>query len=545
MRRHVGLIHSHWFTGVSILTLSAAPGCMLGPNFEKPAPLMQQEWMDPNHPGIQRGPAEVTQWWDVFNDPDLNILIQQAYENNPSLHAAAVRVLQAQAARGIAVGLLFPQQQTATGSASWTQSSENAGAPRPETNDIAGRLGWIRDPAGKLGERALGNPGIDNRFGNWDMFGLNVGWELDLFGRYRRGIESADAAVLATLANYDDVLVSLIAEVATEYVLLRTLEEQLEIVRQNLAIQKEGQAVVQNRRDAGTATELDLAQSQALVFETESLIPATEASIQQTRVALCTLLGMPPQDISTLVGRKRPIPAAPEKVNLGIPADLLRRRPDVRRAEHVLASQCANIGIAMTDLYPRFSLVGDIGLSAQHFPDLFRGNSFQVFAGPSVRWAILNYGRLENNVRVQDAAFQALLGEYENLVLRAQGEVERASAGLVGAQRQIAPLTSSVEAAARAVRVAQEQYKGGIADYIRVLVAQQFLISEQSRLVGTRGAAAQNLVTLYRALGGGWELREGKDLVPPRIKDQMKNRTDWSGLLDADRFDTPAPVIAP
>lgn len=490
-----------------VLVVSGTGGCKVGPNYKDPRPPLQPEWMDSGHPGVQRGAAELTQWWKVFNDPVLNDLIERAYRNNPSLQAAGVRVLQAQASRGIAIGLLFPQQQEATGIFSWNQASQNTSA------------GHIPN----------------NVFNNWTVPGMAVSWELDVWGRFRRGIEAADATVLASIANYDDVMVSLIAEVASNYVQLRTTEEQLVIVRENLKIQQEGSAIVKLRREGGTATELDLAQAVALEHETESLIPAAEASIRQTRITLCVLLGMPPQDITELLGAQRPIPAPPETVVTGVPAELLRRRPDIRRAEHLLAAQSANIGIAVSDLYPHFSLAGDIALSAENFSDLWRGSSVQAFAGPSFRWAVLNYGRLINNVRVEDAAFQARLSDYENLVLQAQGEVERAMAGLVGAERQLPSLVASVEAASRAVQVAQQQYKGGVADYIRVLVAEQFLIQEQARLTETQGAAGQNLVTLYRALGGGWELRDGNDLVPADIKEQMQKRTYWGGMINSDR----------
>ena len=532
------------FSGLTmvIIVVSGAGGCMVGPNYKEPPARLQQEWMDPSHSGVQRGAAELTKWWEAFNDPVLNDLVDRAYRNSPPLQAAAVRVLQAQAARGIAIGLLFPQQQEARGAFSWNQASENSGAPQPQTSKWGSRLGWVRDPMGNLVQKALGDPGVDPSFHNWEVVGLSVGWELDIWGRFRRGIEAADATVLASLASYDDVLVSLIAEVATNYVLLRTLEEQLEIVHQNLKIQQDSLAIVQHRREGGTATELDVAQAQALLHDTEAQVPATEASIRQTRVALCVLLGMPPQDITELVGQTRPIPSPPETTTVGVPAELLRRRPDIRRAERLLAAQSAQIGIAAADLYPSFSLAGDIGLSAEHFGDLFRGSSFQAFAGPSFRWAILNYGRIENNVRVQDAARQAAISDYEGLVLRAQGEVESAMAGLVGAQRQIVPLTGSTEAASRAVGVATQQYKGGIADYIRVLVAQQFLITEQSRLIATRGSAAQSMITLYRALGGGWGLREGNDLVPTDIKEQMQNRTNWGGMIDSDRVPQTQPA---
>lgn len=524
------------------LALLMQAGCMVGPNYTEPPVRLQEDWMDPGHSGVERGPAELTKWWEGFNDPVLNDLVDRAYRNSPPLQAAAVRVLQAQAARGVAVGLLFPQRQEATGSFSWNQASENSGGPHPQTNKWASRLGWVRDPAGNLIQKAIGDPGVDPSFHNWEVIGLSVGWELDIWGRFRRGIEAADATVLASLASYDDVLVSLIAEVATNYVLLRTLEERLEIVRQNFQIQQDNLTIVRQRREGGTATELDVAQAQAQLHDTEAQIPAAEASIRQTRVALCVLLGMPPQDISELVGEKRPIPSPPETNVVSVPADLLRRRPDVRRAERLLAAQSALIGIAAADLYPSFSLVGDIGLSAEHFSDLFRGRSLQAFAGPSFRWAILNYGRIENNVRVQDAAFQAAISDYEGLVLRAQGEVESAIAGLVGAQRQITPLTGSTEAAARAVDVATQQYKGGIADYIRVLVAQDFLITEQSRLIAVRGSAAQSMITMYRALGGGWELRQGNDLVPAEIKEQMRQRTNWGDMIDTDRVEQLPPA---
>jgi len=520
----------------------AMGGCMVGPDYKEPAVQVGQEWMDPGHPGLQRGPAILTHWWKAFNDPTLNDLVDRAYRDSPSLQAAAVRVLQAQAARGVAVGLLFPQRQEATGGFTWNQASENSGAPHPRQSDIGNTLSWVSDPRGNLVRRAIGDPGVDPSFENWSVNGLSVSWELDIWGRFRRGIEASDAAVLASLANYDDVLVSLIAEVATNYVFLRTLEEQLGIAQRNLKIQQDSLHIVRTRREGGTATELDVAQAEGLMYQTEALIPALEASIQQTKIALCISLGMPPRSITDLVGQSRPIPSPPDTTIIGVPADLIRRRPDIRRAERTLAAQCALIGIAKADFYPSFSLVGEIGLSAEHFSDLWRGSSLQAFAGPTFRWNILNYGRIENNVRVRDAAFQSSISEYDALVLQAQGEVERSLAGLVGAKRQIIPITKSTDAAARAVDVSNQQYKGGIADYIRVLVAQQFLLSEQLRLTAVRGSAAQNMILLYRALGGGWELRAGNDLVSPTIKEQMRQRTNWGGMINSDRVMQAAPV---
>lgn len=523
---------------LAMLLLAGAAGCLVGPDYHEPDAPTAQEWLDPQSPQLQRSEKVVTRWWEVFNDPALNTLVETAHRQNPSLHAAAVRVLESQARRAFAFGLLFPQQQDATGGYSWNQASDNTGAPGVANSRTLNRINALADPRGALLRRAVGEPGIDGIYQNWD-FGFGAAWELDIWGRYRRGIESANAQVLATIANYDDVLVSLIAEVAANYVLLRTQEEQLAVIFKNVEIQSRGFELAQAKFQGGTVTGLDPAQAEALLNDTRAQAAAFDARIQQTKSNLCILLGLPPQDLKDLLSPVRPIPTAPGKIAVGVPAELLRRRPDVRRTERQLAAQCALIGVAASEFYPSFSLTGNIGLSAEQFPDLWRGNSFQVFAGPSFRWAILNYGRIENSVRVQDASFQALISEYESVVLRAQGEVQIAMAGFHGALRQVQSLSQSVAAAERAVQLAEQQYAGGTADYTRVLNTQDFLTTEQSRLVFTRGDVAQKLVALYRALGGGWELREMQPLVPDSIKEQMKTRTNWGHMIESDRFAGP------
>jgi NodT family efflux transporter outer membrane factor (OMF) lipoprotein len=543
MRQHFSNRGHFLALSTPAMLILASGGCMVGPNYTPPQAPVQQQWMDPGSPSIQRGTPELTTWWEVFNDPVLNNLVEGARQNNPSLQAAGVRVLQAQAARAIAIGLLFPQQQDAFGNYTWSQTSENAGAPQVLQSRVLNRAGLITNPLNALLTKAYGQPRIDNQFNNWE-FGGSVAWELDLWGRYRRGIEAADANVLASVATYDDVLVSLIAEVASNYVLIRTLNEQSVIIRQNIELQQKALGIAQERFKAGTRTVLDPLQSEALVRDTEALLPAITASTTQARNALCVLLGVPPQDLSELLGEEKPIPSPPETVAIGVPAELLRRRPDIRLAEQRLAAQSAQIGIAITDMLPRFSLTGELGLSAERFPDLFQGNSFEVFAGPSFRWAILNYGRLINNVRVQDAGFQALIGDYETTVLRAQSEVENAIAGLVSAQHQIPTLTRSTEVLSQAAEVSDQQYREGTADYVRVLTAQQSLLQAQLRLIFTRASAAQDLITLYRALGGGWQIRECQEMVPESIKAQMRERTKWGHMIDKDRFQiAPAEVL--
>ena len=480
-------------------------GCMMvGPDYIRPPAPTADVWIETGDPAIRRETTDVSAWWTVFNDPVLNTLVETAYRQNPSLRAAGVRVIEAQARRGIAIGQLFPQQQETFGQATSNEISENR----------ANR----------------GAPGLISDFDDWQV-GFDATWELDMWGRFRRSIEATDAELLASVASYDDVLVSLIAEVARNYTLLRTLEGQLAVARDNVAIQQRSFEIADAKFKGGTVTELDSAQAASLLHNTEAQIPSLESSIRQTQNTLCILLGIPPQDLQPMLGGARSIPIPPAEVAVGIPADLLRRRPDIRRAERLLASQSAQIGVAKADLFPRFALFGTISVAAQDFDDLFKSDSLENFGGPSFRWAILNYGRIQNNVRVQDARFQALIGDYENTVLQAQGEVENAIAAYLGTQRQVNFLSSSVASAARAVELAEFQYREGAVDYTRVLNSQQFLVTEQDRLVFTQGSVALNLVAMYKALGGGWELRIGKDLVPQESKQQMTERTWWDGML--------------
>ncbi|HSI34237.1 MAG: efflux transporter outer membrane subunit [Phycisphaerae bacterium] len=488
---------------VAVALVVGAGGCMVGPNYKPPEAPVAESFRDPKSDAVTQGTTDLTSWWTTFEDPTLNELVKVVHERNPTLQVAAVRVIEAQARRGIAAGLMFPQQQNAFGGYTKNQISSN---------------------------QANFPGGATKTFDDFQL-GAAAAWELDVWGRFRRGIEATDADVLAAVATYDDALVSLTGEVATEYVSIRILQERLAVTRANVEVQKRGLQIAETRFAGGTATELDRTQATVLLRDTEARIPDLEASIIQTQNRLCVLLGIPPKDLSEMLG-DRAIPITPATVAVGIPADLLRRRPDIRRAERTLAAQSARIGVAKADLYPSFSLVGDIRLSSETFSSLFEGESVQAFGGPTFRWAIFNYGRVENNIRVEDARFQALIGAYEDIVLRAQSEVENSIAGYVGAGRQIGSLAESVKAAQRAVEVAEAQYRGGVADFTRVLTTQDALQTEQDRLVSARGAVALNLVSLYRAMGGGWELRSEKIPVTDKAKQQMRERTDWGKMLD-------------
>jgi NodT family efflux transporter outer membrane factor (OMF) lipoprotein len=475
---------------------------MIGPDYVRPEAPTSPTWIDAADEGAIHGAsADNAQWWRVFDDPVLDSLVEKAYQQNPNLHAAGARVLEALARRGIALGTLFPQTQEAFGS-------------------------YLRN---ELSQHRSGQRLVDQKFDDWQV-GFDAAWEIDVWGRLRRGIEAAEAGALSSVASYDDVLVSLIAEVARNYIQLRTFEERLAVAHANVAIQERSYEIAQAKFEGGAVTELDAAQARSLLEDTRSTIPDLESSIRQTENTICILIGIPPRDLEDMLGERAAIPGVPARVAVGIPADLLRRRPDVRRAERDLAAQSAQIGIAKADLLPVFSLTGTISLAAEDFADLFKGSSFEGFGGPNFRWAILNYGRITNNVRVQDAEYQALVAAYESSVLNAQAEVENSIAGFLGAGKQVEFLDRSVAAAARAVELADLQYREGAVDYTRVLNTQQFLVGEQDRLVSTRGSVALNLTALYKALGGGWEVRIGDSFVTEDAAEQMTGRTRWSGL---------------
>jgi NodT family efflux transporter outer membrane factor (OMF) lipoprotein len=487
--------------------LPALVGCaMIGPDYVRPEAPTAPAWVGPAPDGaVEPAAADHREWWRVFGDPVLDRLIDTAYRQNPSLATAGARVLEAIARRGIAIGTLFPQSQDAIA--------------------VYERVA--------LSENRANRGAVESPFNDWQI-GLDAAWELDVWGRLRRGIESADAEVLASVASYDDVLVSLIAEVATNYVLLRTLEERLTVAQSNVAIQERSWEIADERYQAGAVTQLDSLQATSLLESTRALIPNLEASIRQTESTLCFLLGYPPRDLGDLLGEAGGIPDAPVEIAVGIPADLLRRRPDIRRAERELAAQSAQIGVAKADFLPVFSLTGTFTLAAEDFGDLFMGESVEAFGGPSVRWAILNYGRIANNVRVQDARFQALAGEYETRVLAAQAEVESAMAGFLGARLEVEHLAESVAASERAVEIANLQYREGAADYTRVLNTQQALVEDQDRLASTRGSIGLNLTALYKALGGGWQLREGENFIPEGDAEAMGERTRWGRTLEVE-----------
>ena len=487
------------FVGVALLTSS---GCMVGPNYTRPAAATNAVWMEAEHEGVQATAAPTDHWWDAFGDPVLSRLVETAYAQNLTLRVAGLRVIEAQARRSITIGNLFPQQQELTGS--YTRMRVGTNGPTPAF--------FGRD------------------FNAWQA-GFDAAWELDVWGKFRRAIEAADADLLGAVANYDDVLVSLVAEVAATYVQLRVLDERLTVARDNVRLQQDGLAIARVRFEAGGTSELDVHQATTLLRDTEATIPQLEIQQRQAVDGLSVLLGRPPSELEDVLGAPGRAPAAPATVMVGIPADLLRRRPDVRRAERAAAAQSARIGVAYAELLPAFQLIGSVGLEAKDVANLFEGNSFTATTGPAFNWPVLNYGRLISNVRLQDATFQELAVDYANAVLVAQREVEDALIGALRGNEQVQRLAESVAAANRAVEISLVQYRQGAVDFTSVLNTQQAKLREDDLLVSTRGAVALSVIALYKALGGGWAIGDGQDFVPDDTRAEMRARTEWGNQL--------------
>jgi NodT family efflux transporter outer membrane factor (OMF) lipoprotein len=496
-------------------------GCtMVGPDYVKPTTQEPKQWLKSTDPKIESKEVDFSDWWTVFSDPVLNDLIQAAYQQNLPLQIAGLRIYEARAELGIAFGFQFPQTQQGLGSASINQLSKNA------PNSV----------------------GADRYYSNYDI-GLDAAWELDVWGKFRRGVQTGVANLEASIADYDDILVSLTSEVANTFIRLRTSEERLAVARQNVVIQKRSFEIANVRFKAGAVTELDVTQAKSLLRSTEATIPGFETDVRQAKNALAILLGKLPGDIDAMLGGPGLIPEVPTEVAVGIPTELLRRRPDIRLAERQLAAQSAQIGFAKADLFPHFSLFGTLGFQASDhtgiqsnnsdFGDLIKKNSITYSTGAGFNWDIFNYGRITNQVRVEDARFQELAVNYEDTVLRAAQEVEDAMVGFLQSQNAVFFLADAVKASKRSVDLSLIQYREGLVDYQRVLDTQRDLTSQQDNLVFTAGSVGLNLVAMYRALGGGWEIRGENDFIPASIKEEMETRTDWGDMLSPKETEYP------
>jgi NodT family efflux transporter outer membrane factor (OMF) lipoprotein len=496
-------------------------GCAVGPDFTKPTASVPQAWHGAADARLvtAQSPTDAA-WWRSLADPTLDRLIELSTQQNLPLQIAGLRIVEARAQLGIATGRQFPQFQVVSGTAAFGGVSANSPT-------------YV--------------PGLPRHFGDYQI-GFDAAWELDFWGKYRRGVESEAAALLASVADYYAALVSLTAEVARTYVVIRTDEALIANTQTNAKLQEESFTIAQARFKNGATSELDPTQATTLLESTRATIPVLETERTQAENALSTLLGQPVGTIDVLLAGSKEIPRAPAELAVAVPAEMLRRRPDIHSAELAAAAQCALIGVAKSELFPSFTLFGTVGLETStvnsRTPNLFSSNSLFFAVGPRISWPFFNYGRLKNGVRVQDARFQQLLVAYHNTVLKAVQEVEDALVGLLNARDAASAQQKAVASAQRAAEIALAMYREGATDYQRVIDAQRSLLTQENNLADASSSVTTNFIALYKALGGGWEAREGQPFVPSEVQTEMRQRTNWGDLLSQPRKQEAAATTA-
>ncbi len=486
-------------------------GCsVVGPDYVKPK---EQSFPDTWDQNSSKSDENIKEWWKLFNDDTLNILVQKTYEQNLDLRSAGLRILQARAALGISEGLIYPQAQT-----------------------LSGSLAGIRN-----GGNSFASAGVN----------FDVAWEMDVWGKYARGIESSEATLYASIASYDDILVSIIAEVARNYINFRTSQERIAFARRNIEIQAEVTKMTEIQFNAGNVSELDVQQAKTQLYTTKSLLPSLELSMIKSRNAIAVLLGTLPQSIDLILLKDSKakkdtrvqgydyrldsyIPNAVLVNGFKVDADMVRRRPDLQVAELQAKAQSARIGSAEAELYPHFSLFGSLGYNTNNTSNSWvsAGDAIGVSVGPAVSWNIFQYDRIKNQVRVQDALFQESLNNYNKKVLLAVGEVSNSLDGYRLTKKQLELNAQAIEATLRAFELSITQYENGLVTYQRLLSTVEKLTRNEDTYAQIQGSIALQVIALYKALGGGWEIGKDKPYLNPDDVKQMSDRTDWGEYLD-------------
>lgn len=487
---------------------------MVGPNYHEPKKKVANYWLQ-NNPAIKIAPIDNANWWRVFNDANLSCLIKKGYHDNLSLHIAGVKVLQARAQLAQSVGALYPQQQAAVGNYTYY------------------RIGGSQ-------LESLLPPSFETA-----TLGFTASWELDFWGKYRRAILANDALFFASLAAYDQALVTLTADIAKTYINIRTAQQQIKVTQKNIAVQTQSLRIAKSRYKNGETSLLDVEQAQTELAETQANLPKYVSELQHQKDVLAVLLGTVPTDIDRYLTKDKGIPKASERVAVGIPKEAMAKRPDIYQARMEAIAQSQAIGATAANLYPALSLSGTFAFSANtigqsSISDLFNWSNRTITAGPSFSWPLLNYGQITNAVRVQDAAFQQTLLKYVNLVLKAQQEIQDNITRYIEFKKSAALLAKANISARASTRLAITRYKEGESNYTAVLDAERQQLRIETALVNTQGEIAKSLTELYRALGGGWQLRGCNDVVPLKIKAAMAARTNWGNLLKEPNHQYPA-----
>lgn len=483
------------FAALATIVLGFA-GCKVGPNYSPPETKVPEGWDKAiatdaaSQPSVAApGVATIEQWWTTFNDPVLNSLVERGVRANPDLRRAQARVREARALRGVIASDLYP--------------TVNVGESISRSSDS--------------NNTAFAGPGFG---GAHDLYqvGFDAAWELDVFGGVRRNVEAADADIAFGIEDRRDVLISLLAEIARNYVELRGSQRLMVIAQANLELQQATLDITRIRLDAGLASDLDVARAEAQVQTTAATLPLIESSARQSVHLLSVLIGLEPTALSDELSQDAPIPAAPPQIPIGLPSELLRRRPDVRRAERQLASATARIGVATADLFPKFSLTGTLGFSSAKTSNLFDSDSRFWSLGQTLQWPLLDFGRIRSNIAVQNAREEQAAIVYEQAVLTSLREVQDALVSFATEQSRRETLVGARDANKRAVDLASQLYQQGATDFLSVIQAQRDLSLSEDALVRSERLVASDLVALYKALGGGWELESQGDGEPVQGK---------------------------
>lgn len=463
---------------IILATLAVTTACMtVGPDYQQPEIAAPDAWHSAAMADIDDDAAALRQWWTSLGDPQLDAFVADVLAANHDLRTAAWRVEEARALRGVAAGSRLPQVEV-SGSASRAKASDAASASPPDGGF---------DPATTF------------------EAGVGASWEIDLFGRIRRAVEAADASVQSAEESYRDVLVSVLAEAALAYVDLRTTRERLRLAEENLKVQDETLKLTQDRFDAGLVSGLDIAQARANRATTMALIPTLIDLEERSLNRLAVLTGQNPGAVHQRFAEPAGIPDEPDDLMLVIPADVIRQRPDIRRAERQLAAQTARIGVATADLYPSFSLTGFVGLRALEAADLANGDALTWNAGLPFRWAVFSGGRIRSQIRAEETRTEQLLSSYEQTILRAFEEVENAVSGYHASRSRRDQLADAVKATHESLDLVLTQYRAGLTNFQNVLDTQRSLLGRQDDYAIAQGQVFESIISLYRSLGGGWD----------------------------------------
>jgi len=476
---------------IALITVAASltAGCVVGPNYNKPAVSTPPKWSEPLAEGATSGPAVQAQWWKTFKDPELDSLIARAVAANLDLKVAEARVREARAQYGAVKADRGPTLDLA---ASADRTLESRNQPL---------IGALPLPPGV--------PFANNVY----QAGFDASWEIDVFGGTHREVEAAGAQLSAMDYSRQSAYISLLGEVARNYIELRSTQRRLAITEENILAQEQALAIVEGRLAHGLAAELDRDQASSVLSSTRAAVPSLESSIRLSVHRLGLLLALPPGALSAELHNDAPIPVAPPEIPVGLPSDLILRRPDIQQAERELAAATAMIGMAKSDWFPKFYLTGADGYQSTGSAEWFTSNSSFWSLGPTVQWRIFDAGRIRANIRFRDARAEQALSRYEQTVLASFEEVENALSSYANEKVRQRSLEAAATADRNALAQSRNLYANGLSPFLNVLDAERSLYQAEDTLVQSDRAIAQDLVALYKALGGGWS--QGKEGASP------------------------------